>query len=127
MTHNIGFETVEVYKSGRLVFTGIRGEVAEYLGISRPYLSLVMSKKVKPQRFCDISFRVIPIQYEVLDGDEVIFTGSRYQIMDEFYIGESQFSKVLMGVTRLNRLYRIRRKTLRKGGDKNDNKQQHTK
>ena len=118
MTTAVGLETVEVYKSGRLVFTGTRDEVAEYLGISRPYLSLVMNKRVKTYRFYDLTFRVIPIQYEVLEGDEVIFTGSKYQIMDEFYIGESQFSKVMMGVTRLNRLYTIRRK----GGVKNASK-----
>ena len=102
-----GFEIVELYKNGKLVFKGIRSEVAHYLGISRSNLSTVMTHKLK--KYEEYSFKVIPLQYDVLEEGKVIFTGSRYEIMDKFEVQESQFAKVLMGVTRLNGLYRIER------------------
>lgn len=103
-----GFEIVELYKNGKLVFKGIRSEVAKYLGISRSNLSVIMNTH-KPKKYEEYSFKVIPLQYDVLEEGKVIFTGSRYEIMDKFEVQDSQFAKVLMGLTRLNGLYRIER------------------
>lgn len=102
-----GFENIELYKNGKLVFKGTRLEVAHYLGISRSNLSTLMTHK--PKKYEEYSFKVIPLQYDVLEEGKVIFTGSRYEIMDKFEVQDSQFAKVLMGVTRLNRKYQIRR------------------
>lgn len=101
-------ETVELYKDGKLIKKGTRKEISEYLGIKPSYLSYMFSTPPKGKYAC-YSFKVIPPRYEVLKEGEVIFTGSRYEIMDKFEVQDSQFAKVLMGVTRLNRKYQIRR------------------